>query len=85
MSLTCRGSRHSSSLPEAQTQWEGETRRWEAQKPEYRLSTEPREDGTGAAGEGTAGRGAHGPVGTRVSEPRKDGAVVADLRRGDLV
>ena len=23
--------------------------------------------------------------GTRVSEPRKDGAVVADLRRGDLV
>ena len=27
----------------------------------------------------------HGPVGTRASEPRKDGAVVADLRRGDLV
>ena len=54
----------------------GETRRWEAQKPQYRLATEPRE-------EGTASRGSHGPVGTRMAEPRKDGAVVAGLRRGD--
>lgn len=54
----------------------GETRRWEAQKPQYGPAMEPRE-------EGTAGWGSHGPVGTRVAEPRKDGAVVAGLRRGD--